>query len=106
MQAQREKTGNKEYVAGFHSGEGIVLYASSDASYACHPDRKSHSGITLHIGRHSGSLYNMSKKQPIVALSSPEAEFIATTAVWCRLLLYDLGIPQTEPTVYFRNGTQ
>jgi len=43
----------------FHSGEGIVLYASSDASYACHPDRKSHSGITLHIGRHSGSLYSM-----------------------------------------------
>ena len=93
----------------FHSGEGIVLYASSDASYACHPDHKSHSGITLHIGRHSGSLYSMSKKQPIVALSSTEAEFVATTEaakeiVWCRLLLYDLGFPQTEPTVLFQDN--
>ena len=72
----------------FHSCEGIVLYASSDASY----DRKSHSGITLNIGRHSGSLYSMSKKQPIVSLSSTECEFVATTVaskeiVWCRLLL-------------------
>jgi len=93
----------------FHSGEGIVLYASSDASYACHPDRKSHTGITLHIGRHSGSLYSMSKKQPVVALSSTEAEFVATTEaakeiVWCRLLLFDLGFPQSEPTVLFQDN--
>ena len=70
----------KDFGLRFHSGEVIVLYTSSDASYACHPDRKSHSGLTLHnIGRHSGSLYSMSKKKPIVALSSTEAEFVATT---------------------------
>jgi len=100
---------SKDLGLRFHSGEGIVLYASSDASYACHPDRKSHSGITLHIGRHSGSLYSMSKKQPVVALSSTEAEFVATTEaakeiVWCRLLLYDLGFPQSAPTVLFQDN--
>ena len=65
------------------------------------------SAITLHIGRHSGSLCSMSKKQPIVALSSTEAEFVATTEaaqkiVRCRLLLYDLGL--TEPTVLFQDN--
>ena len=38
----------------FHSGEGI-------AAYTCHLDRKSHSGITTHIGRKSGSIRTISK---------------------------------------------
>ncbi len=36
-----------------HSGEGIVLYATVDASYGNPIDRKSHTGCTLHIGRRS-----------------------------------------------------
>ena len=61
----------------FHSGEGIVLYATVDAAYANHLDRKSHTGCTLHIGRKSGSFHSRSKKQTITADSSTVAEFIA-----------------------------
>ena len=93
----------------FHSGEGIVLYATADASYAVHSDRKSHSGYTLHIGRNSGSLYSFSKKQPVVALSSTEAEFVASAEaakmiVWARLLLHDLGFPQQSPTILYQDN--
>ena len=60
------------YVAGtkhlglcLHSGEGIVLYATVDASYACHADMKSHTGCTLHIGRHSASILSLSKSKQL-----------------------------------------
>ncbi len=34
-----------------HSGKGTVLYATVDASYGNHIDRKSHTGCTLHMGK-------------------------------------------------------
>ena len=34
---------------------GVKLYATVDASYGIHDDRKSHSGWTLHIGIGSGA---------------------------------------------------
>ncbi|KAH9681198.1 hypothetical protein KPL71_026879 [Citrus sinensis] len=45
----------------------------------------------------------MSKKQPIVTLSTCEAEYVAATssvchAIWLRNLLKELGLPQEEPT--------
>ena len=99
----------KDLGLSFHSGEGILLCATSDASYASHIDCKSHSGITLHLGRYSGSFHSVSKKQSITALSSTEAEFVATTEaakeiIWARLLLYDLGFPQIEPTVLYEDN--
>ena len=57
-----------QYIAGtrklglrLHSGEVIVLYATVDASYACHPDLKSHTSCTLHLGRRSGSVNSLQK---------------------------------------------
>jgi len=94
----------------FHSGEGIVLYASVDASYACHlEDRKSHTGHTLHIGRSSGCFFAASRKQTVTAQSSTEAEFIGTNSVardivWCRMLLDELGFPQHGPTVVYEDN--
>ena len=93
----------------FHSGEGIILYATSDASYASHVDRKSHTGCTLHIGRTSCSFYSHCKKQDVTALSSTEAEFVATTEAakeitWARLLLAELGFPQLQPTVLYEDN--
>ena len=42
-------------------------------------------------------------------MSSTEAEFVATTEaakeiIWARLLLYDLGFPQTQPTVLYEDN--
>ena len=93
----------------FHSGEGIVLYATVDASYGNHIDRKSHTGCTLHIGRHSGSFLTRSKKQTVTADSSTIAELIAAFTVtkeimWARSLLAEIGYPQLEPTIIFEDN--
>jgi hypothetical protein len=93
----------------FHSGEGIVLYATVDASYANHLDRKSHTGCTLHIGKTSGSFHSRSKKQTITADSSTVAEFIAAhfaakEIMWARSFLAELGFPQSTPTILFEDN--
>ena len=83
---------------------GATLYATVNASYGTHDDRKSHSGCTLHIGVGSGAFLPRSKKQTVTADSSTVAEFIATHLVakkimWARALLSEMGHVQLEPTI-------
>ena len=92
-----------------YSGEGIRLYATVDASYACHTDLKSHTGCTLHLGRKSGSVFSLSKKQTVTADSSTVAELIAAhlaahEITWARNFLLELGYPQTDPTTLFEDN--
>jgi len=89
-----------------HSGEGITLYATVDASYAVHSDMKSHTGCTLHIGRHSGSFRSLTKKQSVMADSSTIAEYIGAhlaskEIMWTRNFLQELGFKQKEPTTLY-----
>ena len=60
---------------------GVTLYATVDAFYGTHDDRKSHSGCTLHIGVGSGAFLLRRNKQTVTADSSTVAEFIATHLV-------------------------
>ena len=46
-----------------------------DAAFAVHPDMKSHTGITMTLGR--GSIQSLSKKQKLNTQSSSEAELVA-----------------------------
>eukprot|EP00253_Pinus_taeda_P016501 PITA_16501 len=67
-------------------------------------DRKSTSGYVFHMG--SGAISWASKKQSIVALSTTEAEYVASTAaacqtVWMRRMLRRLGQEQAKATVIF-----
>jgi len=101
--------GTREIGLRLYSHEGVKLFATVDASYACHPDFKSHSGCTLHIGKDSASLITISKKQKITADSSTSAEFIATHLIakeimWARNLLKSVGYPQEEPTTLFEDN--
>ena len=89
-------------VLGGHGG--VVLYATVDASYGTHEDRKSHSGCTLHIGEGSGAFMACSKKQTVTADSSTVAEFIAThlavkEIMWASSILQEMGYSQEHPTV-------
>ena len=43
-------------------GQSATLYAYVDASYDCYSDSKSHTGISLHLGKHSGAFLTFSKK--------------------------------------------
>jgi hypothetical protein len=74
----------------------------SDSDYAGDiEDRKSTSGYVFMLN--SGVVSWSSKKQPIVTLSTTEAEFIAVTscacqAIWLRRILQQLGHNQEGPT--------
>jgi hypothetical protein len=96
-----------------------ILYASSDnyklIGYTNSDwggnmdDRKITLGYIFHLG--SGAISWASQKQPIVALSSAEAEYVAATSaacqvVWMRRVLSDLRHPQEEPTkIYIDNNS-
>jgi len=73
----------------------------ADASYAQEKDRKSRSGHIFFMGGAAVTWY--CKKQPVVALSSTEAEYYALSeavkeALWLRQLLGEIGIKLNDPT--------
>eukprot|EP00253_Pinus_taeda_P025723 PITA_25723 len=91
-----------------------ILYTISECSYLIGytdsdwvgsvDDRRSTYGYFFHMG--SGAISWASKKQSIVALSTAEADFVASTAaacqaVWMRRMLRSLGQEQAKATVIF-----
>ncbi|RZB65513.1 Retrovirus-related Pol polyprotein from transposon TNT 1-94 [Glycine soja] len=77
----------------------IIGYSDSDWSGDL-DDRKSTTGFVFFMG--DTAFTWMSKKQPIVTLSTCEAEYVAATscvchAIWLRNLLKELKMPQEEP---------
>lgn len=95
------------------SPKEIKLVAWIDASYACHDDLKSHSGIVLSLGEINNSAssinYVSSKKQKLITTSSAESELVAQylglkQIIWSRAILKDLGFEQAEPTILFQDN--
>eukprot|EP00253_Pinus_taeda_P009493 PITA_09493 len=81
----------------------LVGYTDSDWAGSV-DDWKSTSGYVSHMS--SGAISWASKKQPIVALSTAEAEYVVATAaacqvVWMRRMLRSLGQEQTKGTVIY-----
>ena len=81
----------------------LVGYTDSDWVGSV-DDQKSTSGYIFYMG--SGAISWASKKQPIVALSTAKAEYVAATAaacqaVWMRKILRILGQEQVKGTVIF-----
>ena len=77
-----------------------------DASFAVHPDMKSHTGGTLTFGR--GTVYGTSTRQKINSTSSTEAETIAIHEVlpqilWTRYFLEAQGYGVDESIIYQDN---
>ncbi len=89
---------HKTYLAVWNFYEAknqVQVHGYMDANWASNvSDRKSTSGFMFSFG--SGVVSWSSKKQPIVALSSTEAEYrgvaiVACEVVWLQKLLSDLG---------------
>jgi transposase InsO family protein len=72
-------------------------------------DRRSVTGYVFMLG--GGAVSWQSKKQPTVALSSVEAEYMAATqatreAMWWRKLLHELGIQSSPTIIIIRSDSQ
>ncbi|XP_050889290.1 secreted RxLR effector protein 161-like [Lathyrus oleraceus] len=88
----------------FYKKDGQNLEAYTDSDYAGDiEDRKSTSGYTFLLS--SGAVAWSSRKQPIVTLSTTEAEFVAAAvcacqAVWMRRILKELCYEGEKCTSY------
>ena len=80
-----------------------VLHGFSYSDWGSDPnDQQSTTGYTFRIA--GGAVSWASRKQPTVALSTTEAEYMATSdaarhAIWIRSFLTELSFPQNSPTV-------
>ena len=79
----RYVSGTKDLGIMYSTSENFKLigYTDSDNGGSI-DDRKSTSGYTFHFG--TGVVSWASKKQPIVTLSSAEAEYVVATSVVCQ----------------------
>ncbi|KAK9706501.1 hypothetical protein RND81_07G130100 [Saponaria officinalis] len=97
--------GTKDFGLLYQTGQKPHLYGFTDSDYAGdEDDRRSTSGYAFMLG--NGAVSWSSKKQPIVTLSSTEAEFVAATAcacqaIWIRRILEELKFKQEGATTIF-----
>jgi len=88
--------------------QGLDLIGWTDSDWAQDPDsRRSVGGFVFDVA--GGSVSWSSKKQPTVALSTVEAEYMAASnatkeAIWLRTLLKDLGFTQTQATTIYADN--
>ena len=90
------------------SPENLQLHAYVDASYAIHPDCRSHQGAIIRLGSTSAPFYAKSSVIKNVVRSSTEAEIFAANdlvsdLLWAIDLMTELGFPQQTVPVYEDN---
>ena len=107
----RHLRGTTDYRLTYGSGAGANLlfegYCDSDWG-SSKDDRRSVTGYTFMMG--GGAVSWQSKKQPTVALSSVEAEYMAACqaareALWWQKLLHELGVAR-HPTTVIHSDSQ
>jgi hypothetical protein len=105
----RYVAGTIDYGLWYTHSQDCTLIGYTDSDFAGSiDDRKSTSGYAFHLG--TSLISWASQKQPIVSMSSAEAEYIATTtaachAVWLKRLLKDMGHTETESTTIYCDNT-
>jgi hypothetical protein len=85
-----------------------ILWGFVDSDWAgCPLTRRSTTGYVLMLN--GAAVAWKSKRQPIVALSTAEAEFVAASSmiqetIYIRTLLHNLGYSQTAPTIIYEDN--
>jgi hypothetical protein len=97
---------SKDLYLTLEADEGIDVKWWIDASFAVHPDMRSHTGGTLSLGK--GSVYSMSRKQRINTKSSTEAELVGVDdgmplVIWTRNFITAQGYKIRDNVVYQDN---
>lgn len=101
--------GTTELGLFYRKGDDLSLMGFTDSDYAGDfDDRKSTSGYVFMIG--SGVVSFSSKKQPIVTLSTTEAEYVAATsgacqAIWLKRILEELQFGQGAVPIFCDNSS-
>ena len=90
----------------FEVDNPIAVTAYIDASFAIHPDKKSHTGSVVTLGK--GAIYAKSGTQRLVTKSSTEAELVGLSdagnqVLWSRNFLELQGHPQPPALIYQDN---
>jgi hypothetical protein len=85
----------------------FVPHAFADASHAQEVGRKSRSGHVIMMAGAAVSWF--SKKQPVVSISSTEAEYYALSEavkeiLWVRQVFDEIGMPLNDPTVVHQDN--
>ena len=86
----------------------IELIGFSDSDWGSSPDRKSYSGYCYQLSKDNSFISWKAKKQPTIALSTCEAEYIAANfalkeGLFLRQLLNDLKYPEMQINLYVDN---
>jgi hypothetical protein len=79
-----------------------------DASFAVHPDFKSHTGTTMKFGDGEGAPQSISRKQKLTTKSSTESELVGADDVsvmilWTKLFLEEQGFEIENNILYQDN---
>ena len=98
--------GTKELTLRLWADNLRVVKWYVDASFAVHPDYRSHTGAVMTLGK--GSPIGLSKKQKLNTRSSTEAELVgaddaATMILWTGLFMEEQGYPLDKNILYQDN---
>lgn len=96
----------KDLVLTLEASSANIIHWWVAASFAVHPDMKSHTGACMSLGK--GCTINMSSKQKLNTRSSTEAELVGVKdamalILWVRLFLRAQGFKVTDNIVYQDN---
>lgn len=92
--------GTTDFSLHYYSSNNYEIIGYSDSDWSGNlDDRKSTDGFMFFMG--DTAFTWMSKKQPIITLSTCEAEYVAATScvcheIWLRNLLKELKMPQED----------
>jgi hypothetical protein len=97
---------SKDLYLTLEADDGIDIKWWIDASFAVHPDMKSHTGRTFSLGK--GSVYSLSRKQRLNTKSSTEAELVGVDdgmplVVWTHNFITAQGYKVKDNIVYQDN---
>jgi hypothetical protein len=97
---------SKDLYLTLEADDGVHIKWWIDASFAVHPDMKSHTGGTMSLGK--GSVYSVSRKQRINTKSSTEAELVGVDdgmplVIWTRNFISAQGYKVDDNVVFQDN---